>query len=90
MTGHGFRGLASTILNEMGYERVHIEMQLAHAPSTTVVDRRPAGESFVFGSDIEGPGIDAFVSIATIAADVQRRATRARVVELTGGAVPVR
>jgi integrase len=36
MTGHGFRGLASTILNEMGYERVHIEMQLAHAPKNEV------------------------------------------------------
>jgi integrase len=36
MTGHGFRGLASTILNEMGYERAHIEMQLAHAPKSEV------------------------------------------------------
>jgi integrase len=36
MTGHGFRGLASTILNEMGYERGHIEMQLAHAPKNDV------------------------------------------------------
>ncbi|MGD0890961.1 MAG: site-specific integrase [Terracidiphilus sp.] len=36
MTGHGFRGLASTILNEMGYERVHIEMQLAHTPKNEV------------------------------------------------------
>lgn len=36
MTGHGFRGLASTILNEMGYESAHIEMQLAHAPKNEV------------------------------------------------------
>jgi integrase len=36
MTGHGFRGLASTNLNEMGYERAHIEMQLAHAPKNEV------------------------------------------------------
>jgi integrase len=36
MTGHGFRGLASTILNELGYERAHIEMQLAHAPKNEV------------------------------------------------------
>jgi len=36
MTGHGFRGLASTILNEMGYERGHVEMQLAHAPKDDV------------------------------------------------------
>lgn len=36
MTGHGFRGLASTILNEMGYERAHIEMQLAHSPKNEV------------------------------------------------------
>ncbi len=30
MTGHGFRGVASTILHELGYEDVHIETQLAH------------------------------------------------------------
>ena len=31
MTGHGFRGLASTILHEQGYEHAHIELQLAHS-----------------------------------------------------------
>lgn len=30
MTGHGFRGVASTILHEKGYDDVHIETQLAH------------------------------------------------------------
>ena len=30
MTGHGFRGLASTILHEHGYDDAHIEAQLAH------------------------------------------------------------
>lgn len=30
MTGHGFRGLASTILNERGYDEQHIDLQLAH------------------------------------------------------------
>jgi integrase len=30
MTGHGFRGLASTILHEKGFEHMHIELQLAH------------------------------------------------------------
>lgn len=30
MTGHGFRGLASTILHEQGWEHEHIELQLAH------------------------------------------------------------
>lgn len=30
MTGHGFRGLASTILHERGYDHQHIELQLAH------------------------------------------------------------
>ncbi|MCL2659621.1 MAG: integrase arm-type DNA-binding domain-containing protein [Acidobacteriaceae bacterium] len=30
MTGHGFRGLASTILHEKGYQHEHIEVQLAH------------------------------------------------------------
>ena len=30
MTGHGFRGLASTVLHENGFEHDHIELQLAH------------------------------------------------------------
>jgi integrase len=36
MTGHGFRGLASTILHEQGYIHDHIELQLAHAPRNAV------------------------------------------------------
>ena len=30
MTGHGFRGLASTALNEANFRGKHIEVQLAH------------------------------------------------------------
>jgi len=30
MTGHGFRGMASTILHEQGWPHAHIELQLAH------------------------------------------------------------
>jgi integrase len=36
MTGHGFRGVASTILHEQGYPHEHIELQLAHAPRNAV------------------------------------------------------
>jgi integrase len=36
MTGHGFRGLASTILHEHGFDHQHIELQLAHAPRNAV------------------------------------------------------
>ena len=36
MTGHGFRGLASTLLHEQGYQHDHIELQLAHAPRNAV------------------------------------------------------
>ena len=36
MTGHGFRGLASTILHEQSYPHEHIELQLAHAPRNAV------------------------------------------------------
>lgn len=36
MTGHGFRGVASTILHERGYDHQHIELQLAHAPRNAV------------------------------------------------------
>jgi integrase len=35
-TGHGFRGLASTILHERGFNHEHIELQLAHAPRNAV------------------------------------------------------
>lgn len=30
MTGHGFRGIASTTLHENGFDEAHIELQLAH------------------------------------------------------------
>jgi integrase len=36
MCAHGFRGMASTILNEKGVNRDWIEMQLAHSPRDTV------------------------------------------------------
>lgn len=36
MVPHGFRSMASTILNEHGYNRDWIEMQLAHAPRDTI------------------------------------------------------
>jgi integrase len=36
MTGHGFRSLASTILNEQGYNRDAIERQLAHSERNDV------------------------------------------------------
>lgn len=31
MTGHGYRGLARTVLAENGFEKEHVELQLAHA-----------------------------------------------------------
>jgi integrase len=36
MTGHGFRGIASTVLHEQGYAHDHIELQLAHSPRNAV------------------------------------------------------
>ncbi|WP_256211951.1 tyrosine-type recombinase/integrase [Nitrosomonas communis] len=36
MTGHGFRGIASTILHEQGYPHDHIELQLAHSARNEV------------------------------------------------------
>ena len=36
MTGHGFRGIASTILHEHGYNHDHIELQLAHSKRDAV------------------------------------------------------
>jgi integrase len=36
MTGHGFRGLASTILHEQGFDHAHIELQLAHQERNSV------------------------------------------------------
>jgi integrase len=36
MTGHGFRGVASTILHEGGYLEAHIDVQLAHIKKNKV------------------------------------------------------
>lgn len=36
MTGHGFRGVASTILHEQGFDHQHIELQLAHMERNAV------------------------------------------------------
>jgi integrase len=36
MTGHGFRSMASTLLNEQGWNRDAIERQLAHSERNTV------------------------------------------------------
>ena len=36
MTGHGFRGLASTVLHENEFKHLHIEKQLAHNPKDAV------------------------------------------------------
>ena len=36
MTGHGFRGLASTTLHELGYKHDAIEIQLAHRVGNAV------------------------------------------------------
>ena len=36
MTGHGFRSMASTLLNEQGWNRDAIERQLAHAERNAV------------------------------------------------------
>ena len=36
MSGHGFRSMASTLLNEQGWNRDAIERQLAHAERNSV------------------------------------------------------
>ncbi len=36
MTGHGFRGIASTVLHEHEFDHAHIEAQLAHAEKSSV------------------------------------------------------
>ena len=36
MTGHGFRGIASTLLHEQGFDHQHIELQLSHAERNEV------------------------------------------------------
>jgi len=36
MTAHGFRSMASTLLNEQGWNRDAIERQLAHAERSNV------------------------------------------------------
>jgi integrase len=38
MTAHGFRAMASTVLNDHEFNRDHIEVQLAHAPKNAIRD----------------------------------------------------
>src|SRR5216683_2719353 len=49
-----------------------------HPPNTTVVDRRQGEASLVYGSGSEEQGIGVVFAMWTSAADVQRRAIRAR------------
>ena len=42
MTGHGFRSMASTLLNEQGWHRDAIERQLAHAERDTIRRIQPS------------------------------------------------
>ena len=42
MTGHGFRGVASTVLHEQGFDHQHIELQLAHTERHVVSAVSPA------------------------------------------------
>lgn len=44
MTGHGFRGVASTILHELGYNHIHIETQLAHLTGNGISRRYDSSE----------------------------------------------
>jgi integrase len=39
-TGHGFRSMASTLLNEQGFAPDVIELQLAHSKSVPPIMRR--------------------------------------------------
>ena len=46
MTGHGFRSMASTLLNEQGWHRDAIERQLAHA------ERNPVRAAYNFAEHL--------------------------------------
>jgi hypothetical protein len=53
MTGHGFRGVASTILHESGrYNRDHIEVQLAHLTFNKVTKAYNYAEYLDFRTEI--------------------------------------
>lgn len=47
MTGHGFRGLASTSLNELKYPKEVIELQLAHLEETSTASRYDTSSQLV-------------------------------------------
>lgn len=49
MTGHGFRGMASTLLNEQGWNGDAIERQLAHGERDAVRAAYPPNDAGVGG-----------------------------------------
>ena len=58
MTGHGFRGIASTVLHEEGFDHQHIELQLAHQERKSVssaynhaLDLKPRAEMMQWWSE---------------------------------------
>ena len=70
MTGHGFRSMASTLLNEQGWHRDAIERQLAHAERDSIRVRHHASPG---GSRAAFPIPD--ICQAVIECDNLRRAT---------------
>jgi hypothetical protein len=59
MTGHGFRGVASTILHERGWPHAHIELQLAHQERDSVsASYNHATAMHACPSGLEGTGRD--------------------------------
>ena len=50
-TGHGFRGVASTLLHEQGFQHEHIELQLAHMPRNAVAPRTTTRCTWSHGLD---------------------------------------
>ena len=52
MTGHGFRSMASTLLNEQGWNRDAIERQLAHREPNAIRDAYNRAEHLATRSEM--------------------------------------
>lgn len=74
MTAHGFRAMASTLLNELGWKTDYIERQLAHAERNKVRATYNRASYLIERKEMMQVWADYLDSLRTKAAEQERKA----------------